>query len=186
MRPFNKYLSAGLFVAFFLGAAGCTHEPPAAPPEAVKCSVAHPEKRELTDYEEFNGWLAADKIVEVRGRVRGHIYKVHFTNGQIVKEGDPLFDLDPRPFEAEIEKQKDRKKIFEAQKVAADKEEARLKELLKKGGASQSQVDKAEADALSLVSQIAATENDIKRAKLDLEYSKIKADMDGRIGRAEL
>jgi RND family efflux transporter MFP subunit len=171
---------------------GCTPEQASAPPEAVKCSVVHPEKRQLTDYEEFNGRLEPDKVVEVRARVRGHITKVHFKDGDTVKDGDRLFDLDPRPFEAEIEKKKDQKKVFEAQKVAAEKEEARLKDLLKKGGASQSQVDKAEADAKSLVSQIAAAANEVKRAELDLGYAQIKAELNdwpdkrGRIGKAEL
>ena len=66
-------------------------------------SVLHPEKRELTDYVEFNGWLQPNETVEVRARVRGHIQKVHFSDGQIVKKGDALFDLDPRPFEAALE-----------------------------------------------------------------------------------
>jgi RND family efflux transporter MFP subunit len=192
MRPFTKSLIAGLSVGFILTAAGCPPEHPEAPPEAVKCAVRHPEKRELTDYEQFNGQLEPSKVVEVRARVRGHIAKVHFKDGDIVKDGDPLFDLDPQPFQTEIDKQNDRKKIYEAQKVAAEKEEARLKDLLKKGGASQSQVDKAEADAKALVSQIAATANDVRRAELDLEYSQIKAELDdwaakrGRIGKAEL
>jgi multidrug efflux system membrane fusion protein len=182
MRFFLQFVITGLFTACLLAVAGCTPEPPAPPPEAAKCSVMHPEKRELTDYEEFNGWLASDKTVEVRGRVRGHIAKVLFTDGQIVEQGQPLFE----PFEAEIEKQKDRKKVSEAQMVAAEKEEARLKDLLKKGGASQSQVDKAEADVKSLAAQISAIANEVKRAELDLEYSKIKAEMGGRIGKAEL
>ena len=67
----------------------------------------HPEKRELSDHEEFNGWMAADDKVEVRSRVKGHIKKINFTDGQYVKKGDLLFELDPRPFEAEIGKSRD-------------------------------------------------------------------------------
>ena len=70
----------------------------------------HPEQRELSDHEEFNGWMAADKTVEVRARVRGHIQKVNFTDGQYVKKGDLLFELDPRPFQAEIGKARDSSK----------------------------------------------------------------------------
>jgi RND family efflux transporter MFP subunit len=148
--------------------------------------VVHPGKRALTDHEEFNGWMAADKTVDVRSRVRGHIDKIHFTNGQIVKKGQLLFELDPRPLEADLKQAEAKKQIFEAQKVAAVKEEARLKELLAKGGASKSQVEKAEADTLALQAQIRATDNEIKRAELELEYSKIKADIDGRISEAKL
>ena len=84
--------------------AGCKPETIVVAPEAPRVSVMHPEQRELSDHEEFNGWMAADKTVEVRARVRGHIQKVNFTDGQYVKKGDLLFELDPRPFQAEIGK----------------------------------------------------------------------------------
>src|SRR5207248_3803304 len=119
------------------------------------------------DYEEFNGWLAPDKKVEVRARVRGHIKKVHFTDGQTVKKGQLLFELDPRPFEADIGRDEDKLRVFEAQKVAADADEARLRGLNKTGAASTQQVEKAEADAKALGASTSAAKNEIVRAKLD-------------------
>ena len=77
-------------------------------------------------------------------------------------------------------------KVYEAQKTAADKEEARLRLLETKGGASIQQVEKAEADALALAAQISAAENEIVTEELDLEYSRITADIDGRVSKAEL
>jgi RND family efflux transporter MFP subunit len=118
--------------------------------------------------------------------VKGHINKIHFTNGQYVKKGDLLFELDPRPFLAEIGRATDSLKVYQAQKVAADKEEARLRILQTKGGASVQQVEKAEADALALAAQISAAQNEITTAKLDLEYSRITADIDGRVSKAEM
>jgi RND family efflux transporter MFP subunit len=167
-------------------AAGCEAPPPAAAPQPPKVTVMRPEQRELSDHEEFNGWMAADKLVEVRARVRGHIKRVHFTDGQYVKKGDLLFELDPRPFQAEIERAKDRLKVFEAQKNAADKEETRLRLLLGRGGASVQQVEKAEADALALAAEISAMQNEIITKELDLEYSRITADIDGRVSKAQL
>jgi RND family efflux transporter MFP subunit len=146
----------------------------------------HPEQRELSDHEEFNGWMAPDKSVEVRARVKGHIKKIHFTDGAYVKKGDLLFELDPRPFEAEINRSKDSLKVYEAQKVAADKEEARLRALEKKGGAAVAQVEKAEADALALAAEISATKNEIRTKELDLEYSRITADTAGRVSKAAM
>jgi RND family efflux transporter MFP subunit len=172
--------------ACFLILTGCESPPPAATPPPPKVMVMHPVARELSDHEEFNGWMAADRTVEVRSRVRGHIKKVHFIDGQYITQGDPLFTLDPRPFQAEIDKASNTLKVFEAQKVAADKEETRLRSLQTKGGASLQQVEKAEADALALAAQISGVQNEIERAKLDLEYSKITADIDGRISKAEL
>jgi multidrug efflux system membrane fusion protein len=165
---------------------GCGEAPPAVAPEAPRVTVMHPEQRQLSDHEEFNGWMAADKTVEVRSRVRGHIQKVNFTDGQYVKRGDLLFQLDPRPFEKEIGKAGDSRRVLEAQLTAAEKEETRLRLLQTKGGASIQQVEKAEADRLALEAQISAVQNMIERAELDLEYSRITADIDGRVGRAEL
>jgi RND family efflux transporter MFP subunit len=165
---------------------GCSSEAPPAKDEAPKVTVAHPEKRQLTDHEEFTGWLGADKTIEVRSRVRGHIAKINFHDGDKVTKGQVLFELDSRPFDADIKASEAKQKIYEAQKVAAEKEEARLTELLAKGGASKKQVEKAEADTKSLVAQIAASEEDVKRAKLDLEYSQVKSEVDGRIGAAKL
>jgi len=142
--------------------------------------------RELTDYDNYNGWIDAVDTVEVRARVRGHIQKIHFTDGQLVKKGDLLFELDPRTFESDIGRAKDQKAIAQAQLVAAQKEYARLKELLTRGGASQSQVDKAEADATALEATVKAEEQEIVRRQLELEYSKITAPLAGRIGRAML
>jgi RND family efflux transporter MFP subunit len=182
----RRQISTCYFAALAVSIAGCQEPPPTVAPEAPKVAVMHPELREISDQEEFNGWMAADKTVEVRSRVRGHIIKVNFVDGQYVKKGDPLFELDPRPFQAEIGKASDSLRVYEAQKTAADKEEARLRILQGKGGASVQQVEKAEADVLSLAAQISATHNEIDRANLDLEYSRITADIDGRVSKAEL
>src|SRR5439155_18829006 len=89
-----------------------------------------------------------------------------------------------RPFEADIGRDKDKLRVYEAQKVAADKEEARLRALEKKGGASTQQVEKAEADAKALDASISGAKNEIARAELELEYSRITADIGGRISKA--
>ena len=169
-----------------LAAMGCEKEQTRTAPPPPKVSVAHPVVREMIDYDNYNGWLDAVEKVEVRARVRGYIHKVHFTDGQLVKKDDLLFELDPRPFQAEVDQKSEQKKIYQAQQVAAQKEETRLKDLLGRGGASQSQVDKAEADTLSLNAQIDAAEQEIVTAKLNMEFSKITAPIGGRISRAEL
>lgn len=181
-RPLKK-ISVLLLFSLFVG---CSSKPAPVPDEAPKVSVAHPKPRQLTDHEEFTGWLAPDKTIELRSRVRGHIAKINFVDGELVAKGKVLFELDPRPFNADIKQAEAKQKIFESQKVAAEKEEARLTELLAKGGASKRQVEKAEADVKSLAAQITASEEEIKRATLDLEYSQIKAEIDGRIGATKL
>jgi RND family efflux transporter MFP subunit len=149
-------------------------------------TVARPEERQLVDHDEYNGWLDAPESVEVRARVRGHIMKVHFQDGDIIKEGDPLFALDKRPFQAEVDRIRDQVRVFEAQKVAAEREFTRLRDLLARGGSSQSQVDKAEADAKALEAQIQATQKDMERRQLDVEFCDLTAPIGGRVSRALL
>jgi RND family efflux transporter MFP subunit len=186
MRPYivPAYLSFSATLCALL--TGCDSTPPAIAPEAPKVTVMRPVERQLADHEEFNGWMAADATVEVRARVRGHITKVNFTDGQYVKKGDLLFELDPRPFQAEIGKAQDKIRIYEAQKIAADKDVERYRELVPQRAASQKDLDKAVATAASLGAEIAASQNEVQRVKLDLEYSRITADIAGRVGRAEL
>ena len=165
---------------------GCEKEAARADPPPPKVSVAKPEQRQIVDSDQYNGWLRSVESVDIRARVRGHLDKIHFVDGDMVAKGQLLFELDPRPFQAEIDRSKDQVKIYEAQFTAAQKEEKRLKELIAKGGASQSQVDVAVAQALSLQAQIEATKQEVVRKALDLEYSRITAPIAGRIGRALL
>ena len=168
-------------------AASCGKEPPprVAPPPP-KVTVALPVERSYEEYEDFNGWTAAYESVEIRSRVRGHIEKVHFRDGDIVAKGALLFSLDKRPFEAAVASAEGQLKVYAAQRVAAEKEFVRLKELLAKGGSSQSQVEKAEADAGALAANIEAQRAEIARLKLEVEYSTIAAPIAGRTGLARL
>ncbi len=80
---------------------GCSSAPAATEPPTPKVTVQHPETRELVDFDEYNGWTEASATVEVRSRVRGHVDKVHFKDGDVVQKDAPLFELDPRPFQSE-------------------------------------------------------------------------------------
>ncbi len=182
--PARFFLLGGFALALGL-AVGCNPPPPRVP-ETPKVAVAHPEARELTDYAEFNGQMEASQTVEVRSRVRGHIVKVNFTDGQVVEPRRLLFVLDPREFDETIGRAQDRVEVLTAQKVVAAKELARQKQLLVKQATSLEDMEKADADAKSLTSQVDAAEHEVTRAKLEKEYSEIKAEIGGRIGAAKL
>ena len=181
-------LMIGLGVGLTAAAAqwGCDKPVARAEPPPPKVSVAKPEMRQVVDYDLYNGWVQSVEQVDIRSRVRGHLDKIHFKDGDLVKKGQLIFELDPRPIQADVDREKDQVKVYEAQWTAATKEEARLKELVKKGGASQSQVDSAEAQSKSLEAQIEAAKQEVTRKELDLEYSRITAPIAGRIGRAML
>jgi len=187
MRRRSTGVLAGLFACLILPAfIACSKKPEAPPPAPPKVTVAHPVQRSLVDEDVYNGWLDATDTVDVRSRVRGHIAKVAFTDGQIVKQGDLLFQLDPRPFEAEVGQARDELRVVEAQKVAADRDYERMKQLVGEGAVSKTEADKSEARALSLAAQVEAAKQEITRKALDVEYARITAPISGKIGRAQL
>ncbi len=113
------------------------------------------------------GWRPISPV-EVRARVRRSHQICEFHDGQYVKKGDLLFELDPRPFQAEVGKAQDKVKVYEAQKIAADRDADRYRELVPQRAASQKELDKAVANADSLAAEVTAAGNEVDRAKLDL------------------
>jgi RND family efflux transporter MFP subunit len=178
---------AGLVVLMAMVLIGCSGEaPPASPPAAPKVTVAHPELRKLTRYAEFNGWLQPDRTQEVRARVRGHIKKVHFYDGQMVKKGDLLFEIDPRPFQAALDAATAQLNAADAALELAQSEYKRSSYLLTKGASSREEMEVWKAkQSVAKAERLKAT-SAIEQANLDLEYSRITADINGRIGKAEL
>ncbi|MGO9115048.1 MAG: efflux RND transporter periplasmic adaptor subunit [Thermoguttaceae bacterium] len=155
--------------------------------EAPRVTVAHPAARSLTDEDDYNGWLEAYKTVDVRARVRGHITKVHFRDGDLVAEGKtPLFDIDEAPFQAQLAQTEAEAKALEAQEVSASKLAERDRILIKSNAVSPQDLDKAEADAKSFGAQIMAKKAEADRIRLDLKYAKIIAPLTGKIGKANL
>jgi len=182
-RPTRIVMILGCIVA-----TGCNGKKPAdKPKEAPRVTVAHPVVRTLTDEENYNGWLEAYKTVDVRARVRGHITKVHFQDGDLVTEGKtPLFDIDEAPFQAQLAQTEAQVKSLESQEVSAQKDFERNKILITKNAVSQQDLDKSEADAKSFGAQIMAKKAEAERTRLDLKYAKIIAPLTGKIGKANL
>jgi RND family efflux transporter MFP subunit len=176
--------SVGIIV---LAGAGCQHEAaPTAAPKTPKVTVSHPTFKQIRDENSYTGWLRASATVEVRARVKGHIKKVHFEDGDLVKKDQLLFELDPRPFKTAVDQAEAQAKAIAAQVVALQKDVARYTELVKTRAVTQQQLDKAIADVGYAEAQHAAMLEQVKAAELDLGYSRITAPIAGRIGRALL
>jgi RND family efflux transporter MFP subunit len=175
----------GIF-GVLLSLVACSKPPEVTEPPPPKVTIAHPETRELTDYEEYNGWTTASETVDVRSRVRGHVMKVNFTDGEIVSKGKLLFELDPQPFEAETGRAEGQLGIAVAQHNQAVVEERRMQRLFEKDAASSQEYEKAQADAKSLGAQVKSATDEVARRKLDESFAKITAPIDGKIGRAAL
>jgi RND family efflux transporter MFP subunit len=164
---------------------GCQREPPAVaslPPPQV--SVAAPLEREVVDFDEYTGRMAAVEEVEVRARVRGYLIKVNFTEGAEVKQGDVLFEIDPRPFQAELDAAKGQVAQWEAKLARAEADVVRNERLLPKGAASQKDLDTAIAERGEARAAIQSARAAVERAALDVEFTKVTAPISGRVSRA--
>ena len=173
-----------LIVTFCLVMAGCKREPPAlaaTPPPVVMVSL--PVEREVRDYYEYTGRTAAVEAVEVRARVSGYLVKVNFQEGAVVKKGDLLFQIDPRPFQAVLDQAKGQVAQLEARLARAEADVTRYERLLPKGAASQKDLDTAVADRGEARAGIQSARAAVDRAALDLEFTKVTAPISGRISR---
>jgi RND family efflux transporter MFP subunit len=177
-------LCSVLVVTLSLALAGCQRQPPAVaalPPPVVTVSL--PLEREVTDYAEFTGRTAAVDAVEVRARVSGYLVKVNFREGSVVKKGDLLFQIDPRPFQAVFDQAKGQVAQWEAKLARAEADVARDERLLPKGAASQKDLDQAVADRGEARAAIQSTRAAVDQAALNLEFTKVTAPISGRISR---
>ncbi len=151
-----------------------------------RVTVQKPQPREILDYSEYNGWTDASKTVEIRSRVRGHIDKIDFTDGQMVKEGDLLFELDPRPFAAEVDAAKQQVEVDQANLEFAQAEEERNRDLFDKKVTTKAELQQKVASRKSWEAKVAAAKEEVKRRELDQQYARIVSPISGKISRAQL
>lgn len=164
--------------------AGCGESaPPVAslPPPPVTVSL--PIVRTIVDYDQYEGRIEAVEKVDIRARVRGYLTKVDFQDGQLVKEGDLLFEIDPRPYQATLDQYEAQAAQHEAGVKLAEVEYQRYEQLLKTKAASKSDYDKALGLRDEAVAGLAAARASIEQAKLDLGFTKIASPITGKVGR---
>src|SRR6266581_5980465 len=135
-----------LLLGFCFALAGCADAPSASKGVApMPVLVSYPVERYVTDYADFTARTAAVDSVEVRAHVWGYLEKVHFKEGALVKKGDVLFELDPRPYQAALNQAKAKVAQDEAQLAYDEAEHQRNLNLVRTGAVSQSDLDKTAA-----------------------------------------
>jgi len=154
--------------------------------EAVPVAAIRPIVKELVEYDEYTGRFASVNRVDLRARVSGYLSAAEFTEGQRVQAGDLLFVIDQRPFQIAATAARAELEEMRAGLELARTEANRARSLRKSLVMSQEDLDQrvqAEVVASSRLSQAQAT---LARAELNLEFTEIKAPIDGRIGRRML
>ncbi len=156
------------------------------PPMASPVSVAPAVQRDIPLYEDLTGRLEAPASVDVRARVAGTIERVHFRDGQEVKRGDLLFSLDARPFAAELARAEAQLAAARSAATLAASELERSNKLIAQKAVSQQEADQANAAALNAQAQLRSAEATLAGARLNLEYTAIRAPIAGKASRANL
>ena len=150
------------------------------PPPTV--TVAKPVVRAVTDLDEYVGRFVAIDSVEVRARVSGYLDKVHFRDGQMVKQGELLFTIDKRPFENTVAQARANLAQARANLAFAESDLERGRQLVRDRTISE-QVFQQRTQAFgSAQASVAANEAAVKQAELDLEFTELRAPVNGRIG----
>src|SRR6266540_3392375 len=166
--------------------AGCGRPAARPAPPAPSVTVAPVERKEVIEWDDFTGRTEPVESVEIRPRVSGYIQKVRFQSGQLVKKSDVLFVIDPRWHRAEFDR---REAEFEQAKVHlenAKREADRTPQLLANKAISTEESDARQARYQEAKAALLAAQAALDSARLDLEYTQVRAPIDGRVSRALL
>lgn len=179
----NKSLLTVVVIVAGAVLSGC--EKPAQPPaaSAPPVTVANPTKRTVTDWDEFTGRFDAIEQVQVRARVTGFVIGVEFKDGAMVKTGDLLYTIDPRQYEAAAEQARGQLADAKAKVELAERELTRAETLVKTSAVSESVVDQRRQTLSAAQAATMQADGALKRALLDVEYTKVVAPIDGRVSR---
>jgi RND family efflux transporter MFP subunit len=174
---------APIGILLALALAGCDEkaQSQAAAPPAV--TVAQPVKRTVTDWDEFTGRFEAIEEVQVRARVGGFVNSVEFKDGAIVHAGDPLYTIDPRPFEAVVLQGEGQLADARAKGDLAKRDLDRGLTLVQTSAVSEQVVDQRRQALQAARAAETQAEGTLKAAQLNVEFTHVLAPIPGRVSR---
>ncbi|WP_072394405.1 efflux RND transporter periplasmic adaptor subunit [Hyphomicrobium sp. CS1GBMeth3] len=182
LSGFRPAVAAALLFVLPLAACGDAPQQTQAAPPAPKVTVAKPVRKLVSDYDEYVGRFVALDFVEVRARVSGYLDQIHFVDGQLVKEGDKLFTIDRRPFEASLEQAKAALEQARANLAFAEADLKRGSHLVPGTSITQQTLDQRTQAKRVAEASVMSQEAALKQAELDLQFTELKAPISGRIG----
>ncbi len=179
----NRALSSWILL-WSAGCGGGADLSTAPPPPAV--TVAEVRGERLAEWDEYQGEFEAIDAVEIRPRVSGYLVRVPFVEGKEVRKGDVLFEIDPEPYQATLDERRADLARTRARLALVERDAERGERLVKAQAISQEEMD----TRLTLVTEsraaVLAGEAAVRTAELDLAWTKVRAPVDGRTGRAEV
>lgn len=188
MRSMVQLGMVGLGAWAALAVGGCGNSgrgaQPAPPPPQV--SIAKVLERRVTDWDEFTGRMQAVETVEMRPRVSGYIDKVAFTEGGPVKRGDLLFVIDPRPYQADVDRAAADLQRFKTSLDLARIELTRVQRLKDSGAVSQEELDERMSTVAQAQANSAGAVATLEAATLNLNFTRVTSPITGRVSRAEV
>jgi RND family efflux transporter MFP subunit len=178
-------VSAGLLGGWGLFHANSSQaQAPAGP--APEVTVAQALTRQVSDSAEFTGRLEAVNTVQVQPRVGGFIDAVRFQEGALVHKGDVLFQLDPRTYQAEVDRLSANQAQAKAELALAETNQHRAGMLLAQHAVAQQEADRQDTAEQSARAQLAASTAALAAARLNLEFTQVRAPIDGRVSNARV
>ncbi len=164
---------------------GCAAEPPP-PPPLPAVTVAAVLERDITEWDEFSGRLEAVNEVEIRPRVSGFIRRVSFAEGREVRRGDLLFEIDPRPYQADLARAQAQLEEARTGSQLAAREVARARKLVNVQAISREEFDTRTSAQATGVAAVRGAEAAVQTAQLNLGWTSVRSPISGRVGRAEV
>lgn len=158
----------------------------AAAEQAVPVTVALIEPKQTVLWDDFSGRLEAIQRVELRPRVAGAILSANFIEGALVKAGDILFKIDPAPYAAEVDKAAAQLEAAKARVVFTQNELERGAQLVGNAVVTRRDYDQRDNANREAIANVKAAEATLQTAKLNLDYTEVRAPVDGRVGKIEI
>jgi RND family efflux transporter MFP subunit len=155
-------------------------------PPPPQVSVATVIEKQVKDWDEFTGRFQAVETVEIRPRVSGYIDKVAFKEGGLVKSGDLLFVIDPRPYQAEYDRAAADLKRYKTALDLARIESVRVQRLRESGAVSQEELDERTSTVAQAEANVAGAQAALEAASLNLSFTRVTSPVTGRVSRAEV
>ncbi|MDO7897496.1 multidrug efflux RND transporter periplasmic adaptor subunit MexE [Pseudomonas citrulli] len=185
-QPLSKLrFPLALLAVLVMSACGKTPDTAASMPPA-KVSVAKVLEQPVNEWDEFTGRLEAPETVEIRPRVSGQIDEVAFTEGALVKKGDLLFQIDPRPFQAEVRRLEAQLAQARATATRSENEAQRGERLRQSNAISAELADSRTTAAQEARAAVAAIQAQLDLAKLNLSFTRVTSPISGRVSRAQI